>query len=141
MDKEANDQPFLPMGSLVRATLEFQHVESGESIVSAPRPVLVLQDRQDGSVQIATITSRIEKNHVAKYGHVLEDYQEYGLHKKSAVLCTNSNRGYIAREKLSEPFGKIPFPEMKKILEKSEMLNKREINLQYKLVSDYQHER
>lgn len=90
-------------------------------------------------MQIATITSRIEKSHVGKYGHVLEDYQEYGLYKKSAVLCTSSNRGYIAREKLSGPFGKVPLPEIKKILEKSEILNKREINLQYKFVS--QHER
>ncbi|MFE4429443.1 hypothetical protein ACFRH9_20525 [Peribacillus butanolivorans] len=36
--------PFLPMGSIVNARLELKHIETGESIQSRPRPVLVLRD-------------------------------------------------------------------------------------------------
>ena len=128
--------PFLPMGTIVNARLEFKHIETGESIQSRPRPVLVLRDYGDGAVKIATITSRIEKKHVQEYGHLLEKSEEYGLKKKSAVLCTRFNIGVLAKENLSEPYAHVPFPEMKKILEKAEALNKKEHGLQIRLVSE-----
>ncbi|WP_025907750.1 hypothetical protein [Priestia flexa] len=109
---------------------------SAEPLVSPRRPVVVLRDKGDGNVLIATLTSRIEKSHVAELGHILEDSLEYGLDKKSAILCTSFNRGYLSREKLSEPFGKIPYPELKKYFEKAEMLNKKEHKLHMKLVSE-----
>lgn len=73
--------PFLPMGSIVNARLEFKHIETGESIQSRPRPVLVLRDYGDGAVKIATLTSRIEKKHVQEYGHLLEKSEESVLRK------------------------------------------------------------
>ncbi|MFF2588840.1 hypothetical protein ACFVSS_13215 [Peribacillus butanolivorans] len=44
--------------------------------------------------------------------------------------------GVLAKENLSEPYAHVPFPEMKKILEKAESLNKKEHGLQIKLVSE-----
>ncbi|MFS0604929.1 type II toxin-antitoxin system PemK/MazF family toxin [Peribacillus frigoritolerans] len=127
---------FLPIGSIVNARLEFKHIETSESIRSTPRPVLVLRDYGDGAVKVATLTSRIEKKHVQEYGHLLEKSEEYGLKKKSAVLCTKFNMGVLAKENLSEPYAHVPFTEMKMILEKAESLNKKEHGFQMKLVSE-----
>ncbi|WHY71251.1 hypothetical protein [Fictibacillus enclensis] len=133
-----NEKSVLSMGALCKAKLEFKHVETGESVQSSPRPVLVLRDLEDGAVQIATLTSRIEKRHVAEIGHILEDSLEYGLIKKSAVLCSPYNIGYLSRENLSEPFGKVPLTEMVKVFDKVEQVNKKEHNLHMKLVSEHE---
>lgn len=127
---------FLPIGSLVSAKIQFTHAETGESLPSQKRPLLVLRDYGDGAVKVATITSRIEKGHVKEYGHIIEKSLDYGLAKKSAVLCTRANMGILARENLSEPFGRLPFEEVKKVLEKSEKLNKKEHGLAYNLKSE-----
>ncbi|MGG0286755.1 hypothetical protein ABEY41_16885 [Peribacillus butanolivorans] len=50
--------------------------------------------------------------------------------------CTRFNMGVLAKENLSEPYAHVPFPEMKKILEKAEALNKKEHGLQIRLVSE-----
>lgn len=133
-----NEKFVLPMGALCKAKLEFKHVETGKPIQSSPRPVLVLRDLKDGAVQIATITSRIEKRHIAEFGHVLENSLEYGLTKKSAVLCSPYNIGYLSRENLSEPFYQLPLTEMVKVIDKMEQVNKKEHNLHMKLVSEHE---
>lgn len=137
-DSPKNDEPsLLPMGTIMKAKLSFTHVDTGETLEQPnPRPVLVLRDYGDGAVKIATLTSRIEKNHVKQYGHTLDKTKEYGLTKPSAVLCTESNMGIIPREKLSGPIGRLPFSEMDKILEKTELVNKKEHNLKMKLMSE-----
>lgn len=127
---------FLPIGSLVKAKIQFTHAETGESLEPQTRPLLVLRDYGDGAVKVATITSRIDKKHVEKYGHIMENSLDYGLTKKSAVLCTRANMGILARENLSEPFGRLPFEEVKQVLQKAEQLNKKEHGLAYKLKSE-----
>ncbi|RXZ01428.1 hypothetical protein [Fictibacillus sp. S7] len=68
----------------------------------------------------------------------MEDSLEYGLTKKSAVLCSPYNIGYLSRENLSEPFGKVPLTDMAKVLDKMEQVNKKEHNLHMKLVSEHE---
>ena len=135
MSELNNEKPILPIGSIVTAKVEFTHVKTGNSITSN-RPVLVIRDYGDGAVKIATITSRVEKEHVKENGHQLENYEEYGLNKPSAVLCTRFNMGVLSRDNVSEPIGRIPFSEMKQVLEKAEQLNKIELRYNMKVVSE-----
>ena len=127
---------FLPIGSVVKASIQFTHAETGESLPSQTRPLLILRDYGDGAVKVATITSRIEKKHVEKYGHIIEKSLDYGLAKKSAVLCSRANIGILARENLSEPLCRLPFEEVKKVLQKAEQLNKKEHGLMYNMKSE-----
>lgn len=136
-EEPRNEPSELPIGTIMKAKLSFEHVDTKETLDQPnPRPVVVIKDYGDGAVKVATLTSRIEKRHVKEFGHTLDKTEEYGLNKPSAVLCTNANRGIIPREKLSGPYGRLPFSEMEKIFKKIQQVNQKEHGLKMKLISE-----
>jgi hypothetical protein len=92
------------IGQVFLAFVKFSDQQNGQGKL---RPVVAFKDPEDDRLYAFKVTSRIDNKINHKYGYLMMDWKEAGLHKPSIIKCNRENVYDIEPMNIMKKLGNI----------------------------------